>query len=80
LKQLPQDSREKQLGQSNKYNYNLLEFSRKSINTTANNTDLYGCGYYEDGTTTTPQNINWVGGYDGSPTTPISLARYWLYR
>jgi hypothetical protein len=33
----------------------------------------------KDGTTSTPQNINWIGGYNGSPTIPISLARYWLY-
>jgi hypothetical protein len=34
----------------------------------------------KDGTTSTPQNINWIGGYDGSATTPISLARYWVYK
>jgi hypothetical protein len=28
----------------------------------------------------TPQNINWIGGYDGAPTAPISVARYWLYK
>lgn len=33
----------------------------------------------KDGTTSTPQSINWISGYDGAPTTPISLARYWLY-
>jgi hypothetical protein len=26
----------------------------------------------KDGTTTTPQNINWVGGYDGSATVPLA--------
>jgi hypothetical protein len=34
----------------------------------------------KDGTTTTPQNINWVGGYDGSAGSPVSVARYWLYK
>jgi hypothetical protein len=33
----------------------------------------------KDGTTSTPQNINWIDGYDGS-LPPISLARYWVYK
>lgn len=69
-----------QLGQSNKYNYNYWSSPVSPINTTANNIDYTVAGVMKDGTTTTPQNINWVGGYDGSPTAPISLARYWLYK
>jgi hypothetical protein len=23
---------------------------------------------------------HWIGGYDGAPTAPISVARYWLYK
>lgn len=69
-----------QQGQSNKYNYNYWSSPVSPINTTTNNTNYTITGVMKDGTTTTPQNINWIGGYDGSPTTPISLARYWLYK
>ncbi|MFV8373985.1 LamG-like jellyroll fold domain-containing protein [Flavobacterium sp. LB1P71] len=69
-----------QQGQSNKYNYNYWSSPVSPINTTANNTNYTVTGIMKDGTTTTPQNINWIGGYDGAPTTPISLARYWLYK
>jgi hypothetical protein len=65
-----------QQGQSNKYNYNYW-FSGESINTTI--TTLITVRVMKDGTTSTPQNINWIGGYDGSAT-PISLARYWVYK
>ena len=35
----------------------------------------------KDGTNpATPANINWIGGYNGSPTSPISLARYWIFK
>jgi hypothetical protein len=70
-----------QLGQSNKYNYNYWSSPVSPINTTQNNRDYSVGGVMKDGTTTTPQNINWIGGYDGAPTTPaVSLARYWLYK
>ncbi|MFV5699430.1 LamG-like jellyroll fold domain-containing protein [Flavobacterium sp. ZT3R17] len=69
-----------QQGQSNKYNYNYWSSPVSPINTTTNNTNYTVTGVMKDGTTTTPQNINWIGGYDGAPTTPISLARYWLYK
>ena len=69
-----------QLGQSNKYNYNYWSSPVSPINTTQNNRDYSIAGIMKDGTTTTPQNINWIGGYDGAPTVPISVARYWLYK
>jgi uncharacterized repeat protein (TIGR01451 family) len=69
-----------QLGQSNKYNYNYWSSPVSPINTTQNNKDYTVADVMKDGSTTTPQNINWVGGYDGSPTGPISVARYWLYK
>lgn len=69
-----------QQGQSNLYNYNYWSSPVSPINTIANNTDYTIAGIMKDGTTsTTPQDINWIGGYDGSPSSPISLARYWLY-
>ena len=69
-----------QQGQSNLYNYNYWSSPVSPINTTANNTDYSVNGVMRDGTSpAAPANINWVGGYDGAPTSPISLARYWLY-
>jgi hypothetical protein len=69
-----------QQGQSNKYNYNYWSSPVSPINTSANNLDYTVAGIMKDGTTSTPQNINWVSGYDGSPSSPISLARYWIYK
>lgn len=69
-----------QQGQSNLYNYNYWCSPVSPINTIANNTNYSITGIMKDGTTSIPQNINWIGGYDGAPTTPISLARYWLYK
>ncbi len=68
-----------QQGQANIYNYNYWCSPVSLINPTTNNTDYTIAGILKDGTTSTPQNINWIGGYDGAPTSPISLARYWLY-
>jgi hypothetical protein len=68
-----------QQGQSNIYNYNYWSSPVSPINTVANNTDYTVAGMLKDGATTTPQNINWIEGYDGAATSPISLARYWLY-
>ena len=69
-----------QKGQANLYNYNYWCSPVSPVNTVANNTDYNVAEMLKDGTTSTPQNINWIGGYDGSPTYPsISLARYWLY-
>ncbi|MEZ7503739.1 LamG-like jellyroll fold domain-containing protein [Flavobacterium sp. Arc2] len=70
-----------QQGQSNKYNYNYWSSPVSTINTTVNNKDYTVGGIMKDGTNSTPVDINWIGGYDGSPTTPkISLARYWLFK
>ena len=70
-----------QQGQSNKYNYNYWSSPVSPINTTANNTNYTVGGVLKDGTNAAlPTSINWVGGYDGAPTSPISLARYWIYK
>ncbi|MFM2439128.1 MAG: hypothetical protein RLZ16_125, partial [Bacteroidota bacterium] len=68
-----------QQGQFNIYNYNYWCSPVSPINTISNNTNYTVKGVMKDGTTATPQNINWVSGYNGSPTSPISIARYWLY-
>jgi hypothetical protein len=69
-----------QQGQSNLYNYNYWSAPVGGINTTANNVDYSVGSVMKDGTTTTPRNIQWIGGHNGSPTSPISTARYWLYK
>lgn len=69
-----------QLGQSNKYNYNYWSSPVSPINSTQINRDYTLANVMKDGSTSTPQDINWIGGYDGAPTTPVSIARYWLYK
>lgn len=70
-----------QQGQSNLYNYNYWSSPVSPINTTANNTNYNINGVLRDGTNpASPANINWIGGYDGAPTSPISLATFWLYK
>jgi len=69
-----------QQGQSNLFNYNYWSSPTSPVNTIANNTNYSISEILKDGTTTTPQNINWINGYNGAPTTPISIARYWLFK
>lgn len=69
-----------QQGQSNKYNYNYWSSPVSIVNNTVNNKNYTVADIFKDGTTTTPQNMNWIGGYDGNPSSPISLARYWIYK
>jgi hypothetical protein len=69
-----------QQGQANFYNYNYWCSPVSPINSIANNTNYTVAGVMKDGTSTTPANINWIAGYDALITTPISLARYWLYK
>lgn len=69
-----------QQGQSNLYNYNYWSAPVGAISTTANNVNYSIESVMKDGTTSTPRDIQWIGGYNGAPTTPISTARYWLYK
>ena len=70
-----------QQGQSNIYNYNYWSSPVSPINTTSNNNNYTINGVMRDGTNpASPANINWVGGYDGALTSPISLATFWLYK
>ncbi|WP_168710286.1 choice-of-anchor D domain-containing protein [Flavobacterium sangjuense] len=69
-----------QQGQSNLYNYNYWSSPVSTINTTSNNNGYTVGGVMKDGTTSTPQNITWVSGYNGSPTTPITLSSYWIFK
>ena len=70
-----------QQGQSNIYNYNYWSSPVSPINILSNNKDFTVDGVMKDGTNpTSPVNINWVSGYNGAPTSPISLAGYWIYK
>lgn len=69
-----------QQGQANFYNYNYWCSPVSPINAIANNTNYTVGGVMKDGTTATPANINWIAGYNALITTPISIARYWLYK
>ncbi len=68
-----------QTGTHNKYNYNYWSSPVSTINTTANNFGYTVAGVMKDGTTSTPQNINFVNAYDGNDTSPITIANYWIY-
>jgi hypothetical protein len=68
-----------QQGQANLYNYNYWSSPVSPSNITENNTNYTVAGTLKDGTSSNPENITWIDGYDGAPTSPISLARYWLY-
>ncbi|MBG6109699.1 hypothetical protein IWX84_000558 [Flavobacterium sp. CG_9.10] len=69
-----------QQGTPNKDNYNYWSSPVGPINSSSNNNAYTVNDVFKDGSTANPQNINWVNGYNGSLTTPISLARYWLYK
>ncbi|WP_367753907.1 LamG-like jellyroll fold domain-containing protein [Flavobacterium sp. WC2430] len=70
-----------QQGAVNKYNYNYWSSPVGPINGTSINNDYTVNGVFKDGTTIgVPQNINWISGYDGVQSSPLSLARYWLYK
>lgn len=69
-----------QQGQSNLYNYNYWSSPVSPTSIVSNNNNYSINGVMKDGTNpATPANITWVGGYNGSATSPISLARYWIY-
>lgn len=69
-----------QQGQSNIYNYNYWSSPVSSINDSENNAGFSVSEVMKDGTTATPQDINWSAGIDGSPTSPITLASYWIFK
>lgn len=64
-----------QQGQANLYNYNYWS---SPVGTSG--THYTVAGVMKDGTTGVPQNITWVGGHNGAPTSPISISTHWLYK
>ena len=69
-----------QQGSSNLYNYNYWSSPVGTINNTSNNNNFTISNVMKDGTTATPQNISWTSGLNGSPTSPITLSNYWVYK
>jgi len=69
-----------QQGQSNLYNYNYWSSPVGPINTSSNNNVFTVDVVMKDGTTSTPQNISWTSGLNGSPTSPITLSSYWIFK
>lgn len=70
-----------QQGTVNKWNYNYWSSPVGEINATTNNNNYTVAGVFKDGTNTAvPQNITWTSGLNGSPTTPITLSSYWIFK
>lgn len=70
-----------QQGSSNLYNYNYWSSPVGPINSSVNNSNYTVATVMRDGTNVvSPTAINWVAGYNGSPTNPISVARFWIYK
>lgn len=69
-----------QQGTKNIYNYNYWSSPVGAINNTTNNNAFTVSGVMKDGTTSTPQNITWTTGLNGSATSPITLSSYWIFK
>ncbi|WP_291131846.1 choice-of-anchor D domain-containing protein [Flavobacterium sp. UBA7682] len=69
-----------QQGQSNIYNYNYWSSPVSSMNNTTINHGYTIAGVMKDGTTSTPQNLNWSSGLNGAATSPITIASYWIFK
>lgn len=69
-----------QQGTKNIYNYNYWASPVGAINATTNNNSFTVAGVMKDGTSGTPQNITWTSGVNGSPTSPITLSSYWIFK
>lgn len=70
-----------QQGSSNLYNYNYWSSPVGPVNGSVNNNNYTVATVLRDGTNpASPAPINWIGGYNGAPTSPISLAGFWIYK
>ncbi|WP_309613877.1 choice-of-anchor D domain-containing protein [Flavobacterium sp.] len=70
-----------QQGQAIKYNYNYWSSPVSSINNTTINHGFTVAGVMKDGTDPNNiQNMLWTTGVNGSPTTPITLSSYWIFK
>lgn len=70
-----------QQGQSNKFNYNYWSSPVSSINNTTINHGFTVAGVMKDATDVNNiQNLQWTPGVNGSPTTPLTLSSYWIFK
>ncbi|MEO5778119.1 MAG: LamG-like jellyroll fold domain-containing protein [Flavobacterium sp.] len=70
-----------QQGQAIKYNYNYWSSPVSSINNTTINHGYTVNGVMKDGTNANnPQNLQWTSSINGSPTSPITLSSYWIFK
>ena len=70
-----------QQGQAIKYNYNYWSSPVSSINNTTINHGFTVAGVMKDGTDPNNiQNLQWTSSVNGSPTTPITLSSYWIFK
>ncbi|HLA56091.1 MAG TPA: choice-of-anchor D domain-containing protein, partial [Flavobacterium sp.] len=70
-----------QQGTVNKWNYNYWSSPVGAINTTSNNNAYTVASVFKDGTNpANPQNITWTAGLDGTPTSPVTLSSYWIFK
>ena len=69
-----------QQGQANTFNYNYWTSPVSSINNTTINHGYTVADVMKDGTTATPQNLNWSAGLNGAATSPITIASYWIFK
>lgn len=68
-------------GTADTYTYNYWSSPTSTISTSANNVTFSVNSMLRDGTdVNNPVNVNWIGGYNGMPTTPISLSDFWLFK
>jgi trimeric autotransporter adhesin len=72
--------RRDQQGQKSYFNYNYWSSPVGAINATTNNNAYTVNTVMKDGTTATPQNINWTTGLYGNNTSPITLSSYWIFK
>ncbi len=69
-----------QTGQSNRFNYNYWSSPVSTINSTTVNHGYTVAGVMKDGTTATPQNIQWTTGVNSIASNPITLSSYWIFK
>jgi len=70
-----------QQGTADLYTYNYWSSPVGLVNTSTNNTSFTMPNVFGDGTNpSAPAAINFIGGYDGANTNPISIADYWIYK
>ena len=70
-----------QQGQAIRHNYNYWSSPVSSLNNSTINHGFSVAGVMKDGTDPNNiQNLQWTTGVNGSPTTPITLSSYWIFK